>query len=34
VTWFEDSMHDIPLQHPAELAGELVRFAAEVADHG
>jgi pimeloyl-ACP methyl ester carboxylesterase len=34
VTWFEDSMHDIPLQHPAELAGELIRFAAEVADRG
>ena len=28
VTWFEDSMHDIPLQHPAELAAELARFTA------
>jgi pimeloyl-ACP methyl ester carboxylesterase len=26
VTWFEDTMHDIPLQRPAELAAELVRF--------
>jgi pimeloyl-ACP methyl ester carboxylesterase len=31
--WFEDTMHDIPLQRPAELAGELARFASEVA-HG
>jgi len=28
VTWFEDTMHDIPLQRPAELAAELARFAA------
>ena len=27
VTWFEDTMHDIPLQRPAELAAELARFA-------
>jgi len=26
VTWFEDTMHDIPLQRPAELAAELARF--------
>jgi pimeloyl-ACP methyl ester carboxylesterase len=30
VTWFEDTMHDIPLQRPAELAAELARFAATV----
>jgi pimeloyl-ACP methyl ester carboxylesterase len=34
VTWFEDSLHDIPLQHPAELADELIGFAAEAAHHG
>jgi len=34
VTWFEDSMHDIPLQHPAELADALIRFAAEVRSRG
>jgi pimeloyl-ACP methyl ester carboxylesterase len=28
VTWFEDTMHDIPLQRPAELAAELARFTA------
>jgi pimeloyl-ACP methyl ester carboxylesterase len=33
VRWFEDTMHDIPLQRPAELAAELARFASEVA-HG
>jgi pimeloyl-ACP methyl ester carboxylesterase len=27
VSWFEDTMHDIPLQRPAELAAELARFA-------
>jgi pimeloyl-ACP methyl ester carboxylesterase len=27
VIWFEDTMHDIPLQRPAELAAELARFA-------
>jgi pimeloyl-ACP methyl ester carboxylesterase len=27
VTWFEDTMHDIPLQRPAELAAELTRLA-------
>jgi pimeloyl-ACP methyl ester carboxylesterase len=27
VTWFEDTMHDIPLQRPVELAAELARFA-------
>ena len=26
VTWFEDTMHDIPLQRPVELAAELARF--------
>ncbi len=31
VTWFEDTMHDIPLQRPAELAAELASFAKEVA---
>ncbi len=30
VTWFEDTMHDIPLQRPAELAAELARFADSV----
>jgi pimeloyl-ACP methyl ester carboxylesterase len=34
VTWFEDAMHDIPLQRPAELAAELARFAEEVAGNG
>jgi pimeloyl-ACP methyl ester carboxylesterase len=34
VTWFEDTMHDIPLQRPAELAAELARFAEEVSDRG
>jgi pimeloyl-ACP methyl ester carboxylesterase len=33
-TWFEDTMHDIPLQRPAELAAELARFAKEAADRG
>ena len=27
LTWFEDTMPDIPLQRPAELAAELARFA-------
>jgi hypothetical protein len=27
VTWFEDTMHDIPLQRPADLAAELAHFA-------
>jgi pimeloyl-ACP methyl ester carboxylesterase len=31
VTWFEDTMHDIPLQRPAELAAELARFADDLA---
>jgi pimeloyl-ACP methyl ester carboxylesterase len=31
VTWFEETMHDIPLQRPAELAAELARFADELA---
>ena len=26
VTWYEDTMHDIPLQRPGELAAELARF--------
>jgi pimeloyl-ACP methyl ester carboxylesterase len=34
VTWFEDTMHDIPLQRPAELAAELARFAEEVSGRG
>jgi pimeloyl-ACP methyl ester carboxylesterase len=31
VTWFEDTVHDIPLQRPAELAAELADFAKELA---
>jgi len=34
VTWFEDTMHDIPLQRPEALAAELARFATEVAARG
>jgi pimeloyl-ACP methyl ester carboxylesterase len=34
VTWFEDAMHDIPLQHPVELAAELAAFAGEVGGRG
>ena len=37
VTWFGYTMHDIPLQRPAELAAELARFAdhaREVSGHG
>jgi pimeloyl-ACP methyl ester carboxylesterase len=34
VTWFEDAMHDIPLQRPVELAAELARFAEEVSVRG
>jgi pimeloyl-ACP methyl ester carboxylesterase len=34
VTPFEDAVHDIPLQRPAELAAELARFASEVAGRG
>jgi len=37
LTWFEDTMHDIPLQRPAELAAELARLAdsvKEVAGNG
>jgi pimeloyl-ACP methyl ester carboxylesterase len=34
VTWFEDAMHDIPLQHPVELAAELASFASEVSARG
>jgi pimeloyl-ACP methyl ester carboxylesterase len=30
LSWFEDTMHDIPLQRPAELAAELARFADSV----
>ena len=30
VTWYEDTMHDIPLQRPARLAAELARFADSV----
>jgi pimeloyl-ACP methyl ester carboxylesterase len=32
--WFEDTMHDIPLQRPAELAAELARFVKEAANRG
>ena len=34
VHWMEDSIHDIPLQHPAGLAAELAGFATEVAGNG
>jgi pimeloyl-ACP methyl ester carboxylesterase len=34
VTWFEDAMHDIPLQRPAELAAALVSFANEAGGRG
>jgi len=34
VTWFEDAMHDIPLQRPLELAALLARFAVEVIARG
>ena len=30
VTWFEDSIHDVPLQRPAELAARLGEFAASL----
>jgi pimeloyl-ACP methyl ester carboxylesterase len=30
VVWFDDTVHDIPLQRPAALAAELARFATEV----
>ena len=33
-TWFEDTVHDIPLQRPAELAAELARFVKEAANRG
>jgi pimeloyl-ACP methyl ester carboxylesterase len=32
--WFEDTMHDIPLQRPAELADVLARFVKEAAGRG
>jgi pimeloyl-ACP methyl ester carboxylesterase len=34
VTWYEDTMHDIPLQRPAELAAGLANFAKEVSGRG
>jgi pimeloyl-ACP methyl ester carboxylesterase len=34
VTWYEDTMHDIPLQRPAELAADLANFAKEVSGRG
>jgi pimeloyl-ACP methyl ester carboxylesterase len=34
VAWFEDSLHDIPLQRPLELAAELARFVTEVGERG
>jgi len=30
-TWFEDTMHDVPLQRPAELAAEVAHFVKELA---
>jgi pimeloyl-ACP methyl ester carboxylesterase len=33
-TWFEDTVHDIPLQRPQALAAELARFAREAAGLG
>jgi pimeloyl-ACP methyl ester carboxylesterase len=33
VVWFEDTVHDIPLQRPEALAAELTHFAAELASH-
>ncbi|HEX6678687.1 MAG TPA: alpha/beta hydrolase [Actinomycetes bacterium] len=33
VVWFEDTVHDIPLQRPDALATELTRFASELASH-
>ena len=32
--WFEDTMHDVPLQRPAELAEVLARFVKEAANRG
>jgi pimeloyl-ACP methyl ester carboxylesterase len=34
VVWFDDAVHDIPLQRPEALAAELARFAAELPAHG
>jgi pimeloyl-ACP methyl ester carboxylesterase len=34
VSWYEDTMHDIPLQRPAELAADLANFAKEVSGRG
>jgi pimeloyl-ACP methyl ester carboxylesterase len=34
VRWFEDTVHDVPLQRPAELAAELAGFAAEIESAG
>jgi pimeloyl-ACP methyl ester carboxylesterase len=34
VVWFEDTMHDIPLQRPEALAAELARFASELPEDG
>jgi pimeloyl-ACP methyl ester carboxylesterase len=34
VVWFEDTMHDIPLQRPEALAAELTRFATELPARG
>jgi hypothetical protein len=30
VRWFEDTIHDVPLQRPNELAAELLSFARDV----
>jgi pimeloyl-ACP methyl ester carboxylesterase len=33
VVWFEDTVHDIPLQRPEALAAELAHFATQLAGH-
>jgi pimeloyl-ACP methyl ester carboxylesterase len=30
VRWFEDTIHDVPLQRPRELANELIAFARDI----
>ena len=30
IVWFEDSVHDIPLQHPKTLADCIVNFASKL----
>jgi pimeloyl-ACP methyl ester carboxylesterase len=34
IRWFEDTIHDVPLQRPTELAAELAGFAAEIESAG